>query len=368
MTKRARSLLRTPQGTEAFYLEEAYRHRKLTAHVEEIMYRWGYLPVQTPVFDFFEVYEPLFTGNEERKIYRLIDREGDLLMLRSDITIFLARQMGMVLTEEDLPVRACYFDTILRHQNAEDISKNEFFQAGAELIGTPGLRGDIEIVLLMHEVLSQLPLPECRIHIGSRALFDACFGDLTSAEQSHVRHLINVRDRTDLAAELDRLGRSAAETGFLCDLFLYIGNGSDLESVARTCPEGALSADARRELDHLGSLFGELAKLGIEEKFRVDLSEVGRQPYYTGVVFQAYMDGMDDSIASGGRYDKLMSAFGFSAPSVGFSMMIRKLEAVLADSSRYNVPGKPLRLTDESPAEAHRKAQEIRSGGRSATL
>lgn len=368
MTKRARSLLRIPQGTEAFYLEDAYRHRKLTAHIEQIMYRWGYLPVQTPVFDFFEVYEPLFSGNEERKIYRLIDREGDLLMLRSDITIFLARQMGMVLTEEDLPVRACYFDTILRHQHAEDISKNEFFQAGAELIGTPGLRGDVEIVLLMHEVLSQLPLPDCRIHIGSRALFDACFGDLSASEQSHVRYLINVRDRSDLAAELRRLGRSASVAAFLCRLFLYIGSGSDLEAIRRTDGERLLTEDARRRLDHLGSLFRELSEIGIEESFRVDLSEVGRQPYYTGVVFQAYMDGMDDSIASGGRYDSLMSAFGFSAPSVGFSMMLRKLETVLSDASPYNVPQKPVTLDEESIAEAHRKAQEIRAGGRSATL
>ncbi len=341
------------------------------------MYRWGYLPVQTPVFDFFEVYEPLFSGVDERKIYRLIDREGDLLMLRSDITLFLARQMGMVLTDEDLPVRACYSDIILRHQHAEDISKNEFFQAGAELIGRPGLRGDLEIVLLMHEVLSSLPLPECRYHIGSRALFEACFGHLEPADQGHIRHLITVRDRAELSEELLIRGRDAQEARFLCELFTLIGDGDDLTEMALSgASKKLLSEPAENAIHHLQSVFKVLGELGVENLFRVDLSEVGRQPYYTGIVFQAFMDGMDDSVASGGRYDTLLSTFGFSAPSVGFSMMLRKLETALTDGSRYNVQEKPISATSvvpaddsvESVARAHRRAQEIRRGGRSATL
>ena len=341
------------------------------------MYRWGYLPVQTPVFDFFEVYEPLFSGTDERNIYRLIDREGDLLMLRSDITLFLARQMGMVLTEEDLPVRACYFDTILRHQHAEDISKNEFFQAGAELIGRPGLRGDLEIVLLMHEVLTSLPLPECRYHVGSHALFEACFGHLEPAEKGRIRHLITVRDRSELAEELHMRGTGEQGARFLCELFMLIGEGSDLAQIARSgASRRLLAGPAENAIRHLQSVFDVLTELGVENFFRVDLSEVGRQPYYTGIVFQAFMDGMDDSVASGGRYDSLLSTFGFSAPSVGFSMMLRKLETALTDGSRYNVQEKPISATGvtseddsmESVAQAHRKAQEIRRRGGSATL
>ncbi|MDC7242086.1 MAG: ATP phosphoribosyltransferase regulatory subunit, partial [Spirochaetales bacterium] len=91
------NLLRIPQGTESLYLEETFRHRKILRHMEDMCEEWGYLPVQTPVFDFYDNYRNLLDSRLEEQSYKLIDREGDLLMLRRDITLFLARQMGMIL-------------------------------------------------------------------------------------------------------------------------------------------------------------------------------------------------------------------------------------------------------------------------------
>lgn len=369
MTKRARSLLQIPQGTEGFYLEEAYRHRKLTAQIEHTMYNWGYLPVQTPVFDFFDVYEPFFTGSDERRIYRLIDREGDLLLLRSDITLFLARQMGMVLTDEDLPTRVCYFDTILRHQDAEDISKNEFFQAGAELIGLPGVDGDLEIILLMQEVLSQLPLPAHRCHIGSRAIADAALSSLPAAEQTRARRLIAMRDRAGLKRSLRAGSFEVRRADYLCDLFGLIGERNDLERVrAAGAKQSFIDEPTERELERLSLIFWQLGELGLAEGTRVDLSEIGAQPYYTGTVFQVYMDGQDSSVASGGRYDKLLDAFGFSAPSVGFSTMLRRIENALTEPSIYNPSREPETVSGQTFVDRYRSATAIRASGRSAIL
>ena len=142
--------LQVPQGTEGVHLEEAYRHRRITQDMFDLFTLWGYLPVETPVFDFYDIYRPLL-GDSSKNVYRFVDREGDLLLIRSDITLFLAKQMGLWLREEDLPTRVCYGDTILRHQDPEDISKNEFFQMGAELIGKSGFDADLEILLLLRK-------------------------------------------------------------------------------------------------------------------------------------------------------------------------------------------------------------------------
>lgn len=369
MTRRARSLLQVPQGTEGFYLEEAYRHRKVTAQIENVMYRWGYLPVQTPVFDFFDIYEPLFSGGDERNIYRLIDREGDLLLLRSDITLFIARQMGMALTEEDLPARVCYFDTILRHQEAEDISKNEFFQAGAELIGKPGIEGDLEMLLLLNEVISDLPLPERYYHVGSRAVVDTLFRSLSAAERSSIRHLISSRDREALAESFKAHELPPGRSAYLGELFSLIGERTDLDSMIETGTKKAhITEEESVPLRHLSTIFSQLEELGRAAEWRVDLSEIGSQPYYTGIVYQVYADMLDTSIASGGRYDNLLSTFGFPAPSIGFSMMQRKVETALTDLDRYDPPTSPQKVTAPTFAQAYREASEIRATGRSAVL
>jgi ATP phosphoribosyltransferase regulatory subunit len=148
-----RQRLRTPQGTESFFLEEAYRHRQLLRMTEDHFASWGYLPVLTPVFDYFETYRPLLNRSQEERSYRFPDREGELLMLRSDITLFLAKQMGLSLKDAPLPRRVYYADSILRHQEEEDISSDEFFQSGAELIGLSGRDGDLEILMLLHDLL-----------------------------------------------------------------------------------------------------------------------------------------------------------------------------------------------------------------------
>lgn len=369
MTKRARSLLRLPQGTEGFYLDEAYRHRRLTAKIEDLLYRWGYLPVQTPVFDFFDPYEPLFHGDEVRDVYRLIDREGDLLMLRSDITLFLARQMGMILSEQELPVRACYFDTILRHQNAEDISKNEFFQIGAELIGKPGENGDMEVMLLLSEILDAVPLESYRFHLGSRAFFDALFGGFPANERQRLARAIAMRDFQLVHSILEASGGASKRAAYLKQIFRFIGDWEELErTMSIGAREGYLDDSAMAAAADLGRIWKTLDSLGVAERYRIDLSEVGRHPYYTGIVFQVYVDGADSSVATGGRYDNLLSNFGFNAASVGFSLMLRKVEAMMPHPESYGPPEKVDRVNEADFASAYRRATKIRKSGRNAII
>ncbi len=369
MTNRARSLLRLPQGTEGFYLDEAYRHRRLTLQIENLLYRWGYLPVQTPVFDFFDAYEPLFRSDDVRNIYRLIDREGDLLMLRSDITLFLARQMGMILTEEDLPIRVCYFDTILRHQNAEDISKIEFFQIGAELIGKPGVHGDLEALVLLSDILDDVPLRSYVFHLGSRALFDAFFEGIVTAGRTQLIKAVTMREYPALHAVLEAAGVERDRARYLEQVFRYIGPFSGLSDLMETGKSrGFVPRGATVAAQEISGIWDALERLDRADRFRIDLSEIGNQPYYTGIVFQVYVDGVESGIASGGRYDNLLATFGFPAPSVGFSVMLRKVEMIMETPERYAPPESVKKITDEDFVAAYRRAADVRKSGEGAVI
>ncbi len=342
-------LYKLPPGTERLVLDEAFRRQVLTHRVQNLFTSWGYQPVQTPVFDFYDLYAP-FLGSSSESVYRLVDREGELLVLRSDITLFLARSMGVVLRQGHEPLRVCYADTILRHQNLEDISANEFYQIGAEFIGSKAPADDLEVLLLLDDILTLLGLGEARIHLGSRALFDQVFGPETPGRQG-------LLDAVAL--------RRWDEVGPWTALFSYQGDAAGLRRLLQTLPH--LTAPVRAELTLLADQAQALEALGLKDRFRVDLSEVGRHDYYTGLVFQVYQPGLGEALATGGRYDKLLARFGLDSPSVGFSLHLGKVEhlvpldAQAAPSAAKAAPGKTL-------AERLDNARKLRAEGRNVTL
>lgn len=311
--------LQLPQGTEAFYLEEAYVHRRLVRTFEDRCGLWAYLPVETPVYDFHELYRGLLDPAREATTYRLVDRAGDLLVLRSDITLFLARQMGLVLDARDLPVRVYYGDTILRHEDAHDISKNEYFQVGAELIGATGLAADAEIVLLLLDALDHWAQTDVVVHLGHRALLREHNAD------GRLAPAVARRDWTEVRAILEERKLTPERINALVELYGFIGTPGELRRAVDA--RHGIGTDERDTFNHLLSLADELEAFGYGERVRIDLSEVGSQTYHSGVVFQAYAPDAAAPIASGGRYDGLLARFGFDAPSVGFSVMLRRLQS-----------------------------------------
>ncbi len=357
MTESKKRYLQVPQGTEGVHLEEAYRHRHITQQLFNLFHLWGYLPVETPVFDFYDIYEPLLHGST-KSVYRLIDREGDLLMLRSDITLFLAKQMGLWLREDDLPTRVCYADTILRHQHAEDISRNEFFQVGAELMGKAGSDADLEILLLLEKTFLTLGITPA-IHLGSHKFLTTVFKDFNESELNRAMHLILNRELEQFK-ELMRPRFSDERLKVLLALFSFIGTWQEFQTEVDRYRE-KLEPEEEEALTYLMELARQMQSLGYARELCIDLSEVGAQPYYTGIVFQVYLPELDDAVASGGRYDKLLNVFGFDCPSVGFSLMQRKIEDHI--DAGFGKPDKVTKVEEADFIESFRAAQKLRDEG-----
>lgn len=370
MINRKRALLQLPQGAESFYLDDAVRHRGLIERIERVVASWGYLPVQTPVFDFFGVYEGLIPSRDARSIYRLIDREGDVLMLRYDNTLFLAKHMGLMLAEADLPVRVWYGDTILRHQDAEDISNDEFFQTGIELIGRQGLDADLEVLVLLDRVFRELGAPQRVVHLGSRALLTALVPAEPADPARDFRHAIALRRHDEVQEQCIRNGGCLPERAqFLAELFAFIGTHDELDRLLeRGHRDQLLTTAESRELRYLERLSTEYARLGLQAELRIDLSEVGSQPYHTGIAFNVYMDGVGAAIASGGRYDHLLSHFGIDAPAVGFSILLRKVQEHLTTEIPRDEERRPTQVTGGSFRARLEKADRIRAEGGAALL
>ncbi len=361
MTEKNKRLLQIPQGTEIIYLEEAFIHQQAVSRINNLFTGWGYLPVETPLFDFFDIYQELVAG-KERDIYRLIDRDGDLLMLRSDITLFLAKQMGMLLTPEDLPKRVYYSGAILRHQNKEDISKNEFFQTGIELIGKKGLNADLEVLVLLADTFKLLKIPG-KIHVGSIAVIKSLLSSCGEKTIDAVLTGAGSRDFNSIEAALSGV-IPEEKMNFILNLLKFIGTGQEFKDMLSNSSYRPEDNEADK-VNYLITLLETLESMGMGETFRIDMSETGNQGYYTGIVFQGYLTGVDSAVASGGRYDTLLDHFGFNAPSVGFSLLLRKIEEHIG--SGFSLP-EHTKVESEDFRKAYSKAQEIRKKGGIAIL
>ncbi|MBN2509541.1 MAG: ATP phosphoribosyltransferase regulatory subunit [Spirochaetales bacterium] len=330
---RKKRLLQIPQGAEGIYLEEALKHKMVIRRIEDLYVRWGYLPIETPVFDFFDTYRPYIPADQLDKIYRLMDREGDLLMLRSDVTLFLCKQMGLALNGSDLPLRVFYGDTILRHQNFEDISKNEFFQMGAELIGVPGTDGDLEVLCLAVELLESLGI-QWKLHLGSSAILAPLFSSLQTDNVQELHQAVLVRDFSTMKTLLTEGGVPDATAEVMKDLCSFIGTPREFEQFTAGINQSFYAGDIYNELARLKNLLAALDRVTDTANIRVDLSELGSQTYHTGMVFQGYTPGIDSAFLSGGRYDRLLDDFGFDACAAGFSFLLRKIEGMLPHNER----------------------------------
>lgn len=353
MKKNNKALLQTPQGTESFCMEEAALHRRVVNRLSDILMLWGYLPVQTPIFDFYDIYSDYVRSED---VYRLTDREGDLLLLRNDMTLFLAKQISVLLEEKNLPLRVFYSDTILRHENKADISKNEFFQTGAEIFGVEGEKGDLEILLLLEELLAILPI-KTFLHLGSRKLFNLSFTDL----QPDLKNLLSAAVENRDFEGFDRLLQpyyTDDQRNRFRRLFSFIGTPDEFRNFA----EEMISQPLRDEALYIAGLGQKTAKQFPEASVRIDTSEIGERNYYTGMVFRVYAEYAATEIAGGGRYDTLMEHFGKTCPSVGFSLMQRKIES-LPGLRREAVTPKATILSDGDIIGLYRKAKEMRAKG-----
>jgi ATP phosphoribosyltransferase regulatory subunit len=307
-------------GSEGLYLEDAYRQRKILRGMEDLFELWGFLPVQTPVFDYYEIYQNLIDSDTKNQIYRLFDREGDQLLLRNDITLFLARALGQRMNSLELPLRVFYADNLLRHEDREDISANEFYQVGAELLGLPGSDGDKEILLLLQEILAYLDLPHTQIHVGSRSLALDALRDLPEKEVHDILQAAETPDPLGVKDILSQtsLSQKTVKT-YLADFFAFMGTLEEAQKlVAFGQDHGYLTAEIDTGFKELEDTLSSLEKLGADPYgggfFRDRFSDLLHWPGLPGLY-----PGVGSPIASGGRYDHLLERFGTPCPSIGFS-------------------------------------------------
>lgn len=370
--------LQLPPGSAGLFLEEAAGHQAAIERTNSLFAGWGYTMVHTPMIDFYDAHRHLIGPEDEKRLYRLIGRDGEVLMLRFDITMFLLKHLNSLLKQARFPVRLSYSDSILRHEDSIDISRREHYQAGAELIGADTRDGDLEILLLMCEHLESLGQTDAAIHLGSRTLFDRCFPNLGSQAGSEL-------SRALLSRDWDEFDRILAGGQGAPDALLSPEETRRLfSSIARVSPDAADRSEAQRlqtlagghetliaELNYLEQLAQAVAEHFPGFSIRIDPSEIGGWAYYSGLFFSAYVPNMPSPLASGGRYDRLLQHLGMDAKAVGYQLMLSALPSTPGTNEPI-ISLSGVRQEGQAPNEdillRYKKARELRSQGKRVSL
>ena len=364
-----KQMLHTPEGVRDIYSLEYGKKSVLEEKLQKVFHLYGYHDIQTPTFEYFDVFGKEIGTTSVKELYKFFDREGNTLVLRPDITPSIARAAMTVFDTEILPIRLCYKGNTFVNQSSYQGRLHENTQAGAELIGIDSVEADAEMVVMAVDSLREVGLEEFQIHIGSVDFFESLIEEtgLSSEDETRLRELISNRNYFGVEELLEQAQvKVTTKTAFLV-LEELIGGAEVLKEAKKV----ALNHKTIKAVKRLEELYQLLVAYGVDQYITFDLSMRGNYDYYTGIIFRGYTYGTGDAIVKGGRYDHLMEKFGKESPSIGFVIIVDELMNAFA-RQKLEIPYKlknTLILYDENrQAEAIKLAKEFRNSAKRTEL
>lgn len=348
--------IHTPEGVRDIYNGECTRKNLMAERMKNVLKSYGYRDIQTPTFEFFDIFNQDKGSLPSNQMYKFFDREGNTLVLRPDITPSIARAVSKYFNEEEFSMRFSYTGNIFINNSSLQGRMKESTQMGAELIGDDSIDADAEMIALAVHLLLAAGLTEFQIDVGHVGFFKGLIEEAGMDEEKtqDLRELIENKNYFGVEAMTDNQA--------LVRLPKLFGSQEILKEAKRlTSNMKALTAITR--LERLYEIIGEY---GLQKYVTFDLGMLSQYDYYTGVIFRGYTYGTGDAVVKGGRYDTLLQKFGKDAASVGLAVAVDELLTALGRQKIGIDEGEPVTMLLYSASvlsEALKKAEELRAGG-----
>lgn len=288
---------RYPTGVRPLLAAETARRRRIESRFVDAFTGAGFAEVVLPIIDYVEPYAAFVDAATAKQSYRFVDREGDLVAIRSDFTPMLARALAQAITPADLPLRLFYRGDVIRVEASRLGANRELFQIGAEIVGDGSIETDVAMLRLAAQLV-RAPGSEPTVVYNDVSIAAALIAQSGSVREA-------------LAAKRMTTGMPAALQTIVSKL---ISGEATLSDVAPFAPEAAARLAAIEET------------LGADSIFALHLDDIEESGYYTGLRFRVYAGGARTKVAQGGRYDTLYERFGQRAAAIGFTFTIDDLD------------------------------------------
>ena len=321
----------TPPGTRDILPEEMRELRALEASLRGAFEAYGYGEVATPTIEYAEV---LRRGDERyaNAAYRFFDERGDLLAMRSDMTIPIARLVATRMQDREPPFRLSYIANAFRAVNPQRGQMREFTQAGVELVGAPAPEGTAEAIEVLSAALDAAGLTRAVVGLGDADLYRQLLTELEVPDEDGDRILarLAVHDLVGLELAVDEVRGLGAEARATLLALPAMRGGPEVLDRATD-----LGGDAvERATGRMRATYQSLAARGVADRVRLDLGLLRDLGYYTGAILEVYDPALGHILGGGGRYDSLLGRFGRELPAVGFALYVERLHVAQTEEER----------------------------------
>lgn len=321
----------------------------------------GYEFIKTPTLEYYDTVGKA-SAIVESSLFKLVDTQGNTLVLRPDMTTPIARVASSKLLKEKIPLRLAYFANVFRAQELEGGRPAEFGQMGIEIIGDASVYADAEVILTAIDLLKELGVEDFKITIGNAGILDAIIRkNVETDEQFETLHQLLVQKNFvgfEEAVVSFRLPRAEEET-----LLNFIGEATELKSIRQI----AKYLSEKQALLYMEQLASILEIADVAKYIAFDFTLASHMNYYTGMLFEVYAAGSGFSLGNGGRYDGLLSDFGKDVGAIGFGLRVDYLLEVMPKREQQNDDVLVLFVSTQLK-QAIDKAQELRAQGKRTTL
>ncbi|OME88479.1 MULTISPECIES: ATP phosphoribosyltransferase regulatory subunit [Paenibacillus] len=350
-----------PAGVRDYLPHAVTKLRRIEREVLACMDRWGYRQIMTPTMEYYDTVG-VASSTSDQKLFKLLNKRGTTMVLRSDLTAPIARVMSSLLKDEPLPVRLSYHANVFRAIEEEAGREAEFFQTGVELVGDDTPEADAEVIALAIESLKAAGVEKFKIAMGHmgylNGLLQEVLPERTEDQESLKQDLLN-RDYVGYRNTIASLRLTETQQDQL-EGILKLRGGREIAGQALEISSNDL---ARASIEHLCRVWEVLEAYDVSRHVLFDLTMLGDFSYYTGMTFEGYAAELGSPVASGGRYDKLLQQFGRAVPATGFALKTNRiLDGVQGEEITEELPVL-IRYTASYRKEGLAKASELRAQG-----
>lgn len=334
-------LLHTPEGVRDIYGKECAVKLIVQKNLHQVLKLYGFRDIQTPSFEFFDIFSQERGTVSSKDMYKLFDKEGNTMVLRPDITPSIARCVAKYYKDEELPIRLCYIGNTYINNNAYQGKLKEVTQLGAELFNDDSIDGDAQMIAITIECLLKAGLKDFQVEIGNADFFRALISEAGFSNDddiSKLRTLIQNKNmfgveemikQKDMNYKLKETFLKLPELFGTLDILDYAKNITDNDRAVKA-------------INRLEKLYDIMTLYGFEKYISFDLGMLSNYDYYTGLIFKAYTYKIGEPIVTGGRYNNLVGQFGKECPAIGLAIVIDNL--IMALSRQNLLP--PVDLSD----------------------
>ncbi|MGE5229623.1 MAG: ATP phosphoribosyltransferase regulatory subunit [Deltaproteobacteria bacterium] len=348
-----------PEGMRDVLPPETGRLRAVEDLLRGRFAAYGYGEVRTPWLEFAETLES--SGDDTLSAgYRLHDEQGHQLMVRTDMTVPVARMAADRCDDDPLPLRFSYVASCIRPWAPQRGQDGEFQQAGAELLGVDSAEADAECVTLLCDALAGLGLRDFTATLGSAAYQRALIDSLGLPDEDRKTFTEALGDR-DYPLVESVAGNANVEYDALKALWrvLELSGGEDTLGRARKLARNDVMEAAVARLARVRDLVEEA---GYGDRLAFDFGLMQDLSYYSGLIVEAYAPGVGLPVATGGRYDGLLARFDWDIPGVGFAVAVDRAADAL-DEAGVELGTAPVAVPFVGGLEAPARAAELRRAG-----